>query len=51
MNQKKPGRQLRLERLMEREIDPRDLDRVSGGGPNKQSRNDSRYCALTEDVA
>jgi hypothetical protein len=44
-NDKKAKRELRLKKLLEREIAPQDLDQV-GGGRKEHSRGDSRYCAF-----
>ena len=39
-------RELRLKKLVERELDTDELTQVSGGR-KEQSRGDSRYCALS----
>jgi hypothetical protein len=48
---KKNDRQLRLKRLTEREIDPKDLANVTGGAAHVTRPGNSRYCALSENDA
>lgn len=43
---KKPDRQLRLKKLMEREIDQQGLTNVTGGTRTINSPSGSRYCAM-----